>query len=450
MPRAWSDAVKRCRRHPRPSVGKDGAKRWCSCRGASWRYRLGVPDPATGVIGKPQWSQAFPTKESADAHQLAVRQAIREKAFTADRGQTVEVYLRGWLATKEKAGRRTTTVTGYRRIVNTHLVPGLGQHRLGDLRQDHVQAMLDRLAKGLSADGSTERRPVEPGTLRNVRACLRAALADAVRQRLVAFNVAKLVTLPSVKRPAPVVVPADRLALFAAHTSDRPLAALWLTDAVYGLRRAELLGLRWCDVDQDSGLILIRQTLVEIEGTHPCPSCSTGHDRLLFGEPKSAAGERAYPLVPAIVRALTEHRRAQAVERALYGADYADHQLVFAQADGTPLRPGWVSDQFIKLVKASGAAAGLARVPSLKSLRSSAVTGLHEAGTPLEVVSKVTGHADTKVTADHYLGVTAERVRNEFAAIAARLAPERTDPLSDPRPRNRSGAVGAEEEVMPP
>ena len=135
MPRSWSEAVKSCRRHPAKVTGKDGGRRWCSCKGASWRYRLGVPDPVTGIVGKPKWSPSFPTKEAADDHQLAIRQAIRDKTFTADRGQTVETFLRSWLAGKEKAGRKVTTTTGYRKIIDTHLAPGLGKHRLGNSRR---------------------------------------------------------------------------------------------------------------------------------------------------------------------------------------------------------------------------------------------------------------------------------------------------------------------------
>lgn len=438
MPRSWSEAVKYCRRHPAKVAGKDERKRWCSCKGGSWRYRLGVPDPVTGKISKPKWSPSFPTKEAADDHQLVIRQAIRDKTYTADRGQTLAEYLPAWLAGKEKAGRKTTTTVGYRKIIDTHLVPNLGKHRLGDLRPDHVQALLDSLAAGVPVKGRPTRRPMSAGTLRNVRACLRAALSDAVRKGLVARNVAQLVDLPSVRRSAPVVVEGDRLVTFLTHVEDDPLSALWLLDAVYGMRRAELLGLRWADVDQDSGLIVIRQTLVEIGGHHACPSCEAGHRRLLFDTPKSQAGERAYPLTPGVTAALIAHRLRQQDERALYGTDFADHGLVFAQPDGNPWRPSWISDEFRRLMLASGAAEGLAKVPSLKALRSTMVTNLHEAGTAIEVISKVTGHAGTGVTVDHYLNVSAERTRTAFEVIDARLSAGRSDRLSDQRAGNRS------------
>jgi hypothetical protein len=102
MPRSWSEAVKACRSHPRKIGG-----RWCSCKGIGWRYRMGLPNPATGALGKPVWSRTFPTKELADADQRAVRTAIANRTFTADRGQTVAEFLADWLARKQAAGRKT-------------------------------------------------------------------------------------------------------------------------------------------------------------------------------------------------------------------------------------------------------------------------------------------------------------------------------------------------------
>jgi site-specific recombinase XerD len=99
-----------------------------------------------------------------------------------------------------------------------------------------------------------------------------------------------------------------------------------------------------------------------------------------------------------------------------------------------------VSREFKRLLEESGAADGLERVPSLKVLRSSMVTALHEQGAALEVISKVTGHADSGVTREHYLAVDAERTRREFEAISARLS--RSDHLSDHGPE--SGAVPIE------
>jgi integrase len=429
VPRSWSEAQKACRQHPKGVRGRS-----CSCR-VGWRYRMGLPDPVTGLTGKPKWSRTFPTKEAADGDQRAVRTAIAEGTFTSDRGKTVEEYLTEWITRKEAAGRKRTTVVGYRSIIDNHLVPKLGRHRLGGLRPDHVQAMIDELGNERSMRSS---KPIAPGTLRNIRACLRVALAEAVRKQLVPRNVATMVEMPSVNRPKPIRVEDDPLTRFITHVADDPLSALWDVDATYGMRRAELLGLRWPDIESGRHLIRIRQTLLELKGDYECPFCGQVHHRLLFDPPKSSAGERVYPLVPEIEASLLAHRLRQEDERRLYGNDYADHDLVFARPDGQPWRPSWISSEFKRHMVGAGIVAEGEKVPPMKTLRSTAVTALHEAGAELEVISKVTGHAGTEVTKEHYLAITAENTRTEFQLIAGRLLGGRSDRLSDHRAETAS------------
>jgi hypothetical protein len=100
-------------------------------------------------------------------------------------------------------------------------------------------------------------------------------------------------------------------------------------------------------------------------------------------------------------------------------------------------------DRFKRLMRISGAAAGLPAMPSLKSMRSTAVTNLHDEGVALEVIANVTGHVDETVTRAHYLAVTAENTRQGFEILAERLRPRRSDRHSDRRPRNRRPEGGA-------
>ena len=144
------------------------------------------------------------------------------------------------------------------------------------------------------------------------------------------------------------------------------------------------------------------------------------------------------------------HQLRQNGDREAFGADYADHGLVFARPDGNPWRPEAISQAFRRLFVASGAAEGMPKVPSLKTLRSTSITALHAAGVSLEVIQHVAGHVvGTAVTRDHYLVVSAERTRPEFEAIAARLAgedrPRRSDRLSDHCPETEGVRPGGGE-----
>lgn len=446
MPRSWSEAVRACKRHPSGVTRPNGERRACSCRGVGWRYRLALPDPVTGRRGKPQWSQTFPTKQDADRHQGDVRKAIAEGTYTHDQGKTLAVHLGEWLDRVEAKGRKASTVAGYRSAVDARIVPALGHHRLGRLTQHHVQSWLDGVAREESR-GNGKTGPVTSGTLVNLRAVLRAALNDALRRGLVPRNVAELVELPEVQRPAPVAVDSERLARWLRHVEEDALAPLWLCVAVYGPRRGELLGLSWPSIDTGAKLIRIDQELIDVDGVHPCTRCGGEHKRLLFDVPKSAAGERIWPLVPEVQASLTAHRLRQDAERELYGASYADHGLVFAQPDGTPWRPDWISREFKRTFVESGAGGGMAKVPSLKALRSTSVTALHEAGVSLEVIQRVAGHAAcSDVTRDHYLAVSAERTRAEFEAIAARLSGSDRSGRSDRQSDHRTETGAARNE----
>ena len=130
--------------------------------------------------------------------------------------------------------------------------------------------------------------------------------------------------------------------------SDR-LAALYELAAYAGLRRAELCGLRWRDIDSDGGGVQIEQTIVDLSRGQAgavdirCPSCGNEHRGRYFKAPKSDAGERWVPLAPPAQEALHVHRQAQLEEKAMFGPDNRDHDLVFCQVDGDPLRPDAVT-----------------------------------------------------------------------------------------------------------
>lgn len=435
MPRSWSEAVKACTLHPMGVERPNGERRACSCT-VGWRYRMGRPDPLTGRMSRPQWSARFPTKGAADADQRAVRQAITEGRYAADGGRTVEVWLREWIPRKAKAGRKASTVEGYRRDAETWIIPLIGGVRLDRLTRIQVQGMLDEIARSPQKAKGRAHLPIGAGHVRGIHRVLRSALTDARKAGLVSQNVAEDVTLPPVPKHAPVALDSTRVRQWLTYMEGDRLAALWVCCATYGPRRGELLGIGWGDVDTARKLITLTRTVLPMRGRHPCPQCG-GHDGVYFDTPKTLAGSRMWPLVPAIEAALIAHRLRQDDERAACGSDYTDHGLVFAQPDGNPLDPDTISDWFGRTFTASGAADGLPRVPPLKALRSTAFTALFEQGVPMEVIAAIIGHEGTAVGRRHYLSVSAESVRAEFGDIADRLGgPRRSDPGSDPQARS--------------
>jgi integrase len=154
------------------------------------------------------------------------------------------------------------------------------------------------------------------------------------------------------------------------------------------MRRGEILGLRWSDLDLDAGSLSIGQTLVVVDS------------QAVLSEPKTGAGRRTLALDPATIAALRSHRARQAEERLMYGREWRDSGLVFVREDGEPINPERLSKWFDQRVTRTG----LPRI-TFHGLRHSYVTMLLRAGQPLRTVSQRVGHSSPNVTSAVYAHV---------------------------------------------
>ena len=191
-----------------------------------------------------------------------------------------------------RAQVRPGTWAEHKSKVEVHLVPAIGGVRLQQLTPGHLNALYaDLLEQGLSAR-----------TVLHVHATIRRALADATRWGLVPGNVALLASPPRPGRPELQVSTAAELRTFLAAVEDDRLYALWLLAASTGMRRGELLGLRWPDVDLGRARVAVRRSLVTV-----------GH-KVMVSEPKTAKGRRSVALDPATVAGLKAWHKHQAAD----------------------------------------------------------------------------------------------------------------------------------------
>lgn len=345
-----------------------------------------------------------------------------------DRNLTLGSWLQTWLTLQEQAGRSPKTLANYRGHVRDVWDPCLGHVLLRDLRRIDLEQVLVDLLTPSRDDGAAHRcrsavlvrSPVSPGsvgqgnvgrrvdrrardTVEGYRRTIRAALSVAQRRGLIAVNPAqgRLDALPAASSPAPNLLAWEpaQIALFLEHvdrSGDR-LAALYEVAAYTGLRRGELCGLRWSDLDEDAGGLTVRHNLVEVaRGSVPavqrvCPICETEHTGLVVKDPKSRAGNRWVPLAQPARSALRQHRHAQDTDRRQ--PSYREHDLMFCTPNGDPLRPGRVSARFAEHVRTSG-------LPMIRlhDLRHSACSLLLAGGVPIEVVQMILGHAHPATT----------------------------------------------------
>lgn len=290
---------------------------------------------------------------------------------------TVEAYLREWLAQIVGPRVRPNTLAAYQFNVDRYLAPGLGDKRLGRLTAREVRHFLD----GLLRQGTGVR------TVRYAHATLRAALEDAMREELIEKNVVKLVRAPVVPREerSPLTVEETRTFL-AANREDR-LYALFVVIALLGLRRSEVLGLAWEDLDLNRGVLTVRHGLHRVAG------------ELKLMETKTRRSRRSIPLPSLVVDTLRAHGSRQEAELRDVGA--SNPHFVFTTAIGTPIDP----DNCSKLVKKALQRAEVRSV-RMHDFRHGCISVLMGLGVPPRIVMEIAGHSGLEMTMNVYSHVS--------------------------------------------
>jgi integrase len=240
--------------------------------------------------------------------------------------------------------------------------------------------------------------------VQSIHAVLRNALECAVREEVIPRNVAKLVKVPvpTYKINRGLTTAQARATLRAA--APLRLHALYVLALYLGLRRGELLGLQWEDVDLDGEKLEVVQTLQRVGGA------------LRLVPPKTEDSARTIPLPPPCVEALREHRKKQFAERSDAWPDWEDHGLVFPSRRGTPMEP----DNLRRSWYAIRSAAGLGQT-RFHDLRHTCVTLLLDLGVPPHVVRDIVGHSDIEVTMTIYAHVSLDEKRKALRKLGDAL-----------------------------
>ncbi|MGA3155230.1 MAG: tyrosine-type recombinase/integrase [Streptosporangiaceae bacterium] len=331
---------------------------------------------------------------------------------------TVAEYLAYWLRHVVSVERRPKTYQGYEGVVRLHIGPALGRKRLAKLTAQDVRSFLVRLRQQCQCckNGWDAKREVprccareDPQCCRSrlstrmvqsIHAVLRNALECAVREEVIPRNVAKLVkvSVPRYKVSRGVTVQQAKVTLRAA--ANHRLYALYVLALFLGLRRGELLGLRWEDVDLDGEKLEVVQTLQRVGGA------------LRLVPPKTEDSARTVPLPLPCVDALREHKKKQFAERSDAWPDWQEHGLVFPSRRGTPMEP----DNLRRSWYAIRADAGLGET-RFHDLRHTCVTLLLDLGVPPHVVRDIVGHSDIEVTMTIYAHVSLEEKRKALRKL---------------------------------
>lgn len=254
---------------------------------------------------------------------------------------------------------------------------------------------------------TTGRRNGEGGlsskSVRNIHGMLHKALADAVRWGRVLRNATDAADQPRKATVEMKVWRPEELRRFVEHTAGHRMAASWHLLVTTGMRRGELLGLRWSDIDLRERSLSIRQSRTSVNYSVHTDS------------PKTARGTRVIALDPETTASLRAHHRRQLEERLAWGRTWIDTGLVFVREDGSPIHPQRLSQWFAQTVKAAG-------LPPIRlhDVRHSYSTALIRSGVPVKTVSRRIGHASPTITMTIYQHVLPGD--DEQAAIAGARA----------------------------
>jgi integrase len=349
-----------------------------------WRIRWDEPTGTDGARRR-RSRAGFTTLRDAKAAMLDIQQKRSLGMTTTTDRETVGEYLPRWLA-----GLRVkpTTLANYESVSRLYLIPELGELRLRDVQPEHLDALYRRLER----DGKGEGVGLAPKTVRHVHTAIRKALQDAVERGRIGRNVADLAHPPTQRQARSVNARVkawnlDELSAFLASVRGDRLEALWILTASTGLRRGEVVGLRWDALDLDEGTVSIFRTVTEAGGK-VVESDTT----------KTDSSQRRIALDPETIRVLKAHRRKQAEERLAVGPLWrGDGLALFTRPDGLPLRPSDVSHAFTKVVRAL-------ELPEVgvHGLRHTYATLAIRAGIPAHIISKRLGHANVGITMTVY------------------------------------------------
>lgn len=358
---------KRRRGHGEGSIYQRTDGRWVASMTIGWEN------------GKPKRKHFYGKRRSDVAAKLV--NAVREYQNGITPGNdnvTVGTVMADWLDTTGKHKLRPSTLASYSQTIEQHLKPGLGKHKLNRLTPQHVQKYMDaKLKSGLSAR-----------TVEYHRAILRRILNQAVKWGQISRNVAALVDGPRQESYKATVFTREQTRRFLGAIGGHRLEALFTVAVAIGLRKGEILGLQWNDVDLDTGTLTVKQQLQRVDGMLQLVSLKTAKSR------------RTLPLPSFAVDALRRHKVRSLEERLRAANTWQDWNLVFTTPHGTPVDGRRLSRIFHGILQDAG-------LPHLRfhDLRHSAATLLLEQGVDLRVIMDVLGHSQISLTANTYTTV---------------------------------------------
>ncbi len=322
------------------------------------------------VSGSKREAKALMHKMIIEAEQGIATQKNNKKV-----GEWMDEWVSTYLPNIEE-----TTRVGYKTKIRCYIKPAIGDILLKSLKTEHIQKMVNDMNTTLS-----------PKNIRDTFNNVNAAMKKAVKLRLIPYNPCEAVELPKLKKYHASVYPPDMIQklLDTASETDMFLAVFLLV--MVGLRRGELLALRWSDIDFRNKVIKVRSNMVN------------GENGCIIKAPKSEAGIRDIHVGEDVIAILKQARTQYVADACDYGIGFQNLNFVIHQKDGSPIKPDSMTQKWQRFLKTH-------KLPKIRlhDLRHSNATALIQAGVNPRVVQQRLGHSDVNITLNTYTHVLPE------------------------------------------
>jgi len=305
------------------------------------------------------------------------KKKVTRSGFTEYKDMFFEDYIEKWV-NEQESFLKPTTLSGYKGIVKNHIIPFFSNRKilLVDVKPQHIQEYYNSKAqKGLS-----------PGSVQRHHSLIRKALQNAVMKDVILYNPADRTQRPKQSKYNPKIYDAEQLKRLLMSVRETPIEVPITICCHYALRRGEVLGLQWKNIDFDKRIITIQNSVVRA-------------GKAIFQEStKTQSSNRILPMDDEIYNYLKEHKKHQKTNSHLFGKMYDKNDFVCTWNDGRPFSPEYLSHAFKRILKKND-------LPPIRfhDIRHSVATELLNSGVDLKVIQEYLGHSTIGITANYYL-----------------------------------------------
>ncbi|MGN0520532.1 MAG: tyrosine-type recombinase/integrase [Candidatus Fimenecus sp.] len=304
-------------------------------------------------------------------------------------------YVLRWLDRK-RTSIDEVTYQGYKTIVRAHIVPYFKTKaiKLTDLSRNDIQCYIDEKSQNGRRDG---KGGLSAKSVKSHIVIIKQVLKEAVKSGYLLTNPSEFVTLPRIQHFEASFYTANQIAELLHCIQDDPLYPLIYLTIVYGLRRSEVLGLKWDSINFETRTLTIKHTVVQFSEVVEKDST------------KTASSHRAYPITDEIMQILLNMKNAEAQNVTLFGKEYVKNDYIFKWDNGTPYSPNYITHRFKQLLKKYN-------LPIIRfhDLRHTCASLLVAKGFSMKDIQEWLGHSDFSTTANIYSHLDVKR-KNSIA-----------------------------------